>query len=314
MGTFSLNDHFATIFLDTGVDFSFISIEFLPLINEKPSVQILDYEIELANGLTIKTNKIVHGCRLELEYYTFTIDLIPFGNGSFDINEQRLKDIPIVRDFPGVFLEDLSRLPPSREVEFHIDLIPRAMLVAKSTYQLAHIEMKELSNQLKEFQDNGFIRPSSSPCGAPVLFVKKKELSFRMCIGYRELNKLTIKNHYPLPRIDDLFDKLEGSQYFSKIDLRSGYRQLKVRDVDITKTAFRTRYEHFEFTAMPFGLTNSPALFMDLMNCVFYFLGYVVNSEGIHVDPGKIEAVKNWKPPRTPTEIRSFLGLAGYYR
>ncbi|GJR29613.1 putative nucleotidyltransferase, ribonuclease H [Tanacetum coccineum] len=285
------------------------------------------------------------------------------------VNEPKLEDIPVVREFPGVFPEDLSGLPPSREVEFCIELIPGVVPVAKSPYRLAPTEMQELSNQLKELQEKGFIRPSSSPWGAPVLFVKKKDGSFRMCIDYRELNKLTVKNRYPLPRIDDLFDQLQGSRYFSKIDLRSGYHQLRVREEDIPKTAFRTRYGHYEFTVMPFGLTNSPAVFMDLMNrvcrpyldkfvivftddiliyskskeehevhlklilellekeklfgkfskCEFWlqevhFLGHVVNSEGIHVDPSKIEAVKNWMPQKTPTEIRSFLGLAGYYR
>ncbi|GJW80484.1 putative reverse transcriptase domain-containing protein, partial [Tanacetum coccineum] len=164
--------------------------------------------------------------------------------------------------------EDLSGLPPSREVEFCIDLIPGAVPVAKSPYRLAPTEMQELSNQLKELQEKGFIRPNSSPWGAPVLFVKKKDGSFRMCIDYRELNKLTVKNRYPLPRIDDLFDQLQGSRYFSKIDLRSGYHQLRVREEDIPKTAFRTRYEHFEFTVMPFSLTNAPAVFMDLINRV----------------------------------------------
>ncbi|GJT24009.1 retrotransposon protein, putative, ty3-gypsy subclass [Tanacetum coccineum] len=143
--------------------------------------------------------------------------------------------------------------------------------------------MEELSGQLKELQDKGFIRPSSSPWGAPILFVKKKDGSFRMCIDYRELNKLTIKNRYPLPRIDDLFDQLQGSQYLSKIDFRSGYHQLRVQEDDISKTAFRTRYGHFEFTIMPFGLTNAPTVFMDLMNQV-QFLGHVINGDGIHVD------------------------------
>ncbi|GJS47582.1 putative nucleotidyltransferase, ribonuclease H [Tanacetum coccineum] len=284
------------------------------------------------------------------------------------VNEPKLKDIPVVREFIGVFPEDLSGLPPSREVEFCIELIPGVVPVAKSPYRLAPTEMQELSNQLKELQEKCFIRPSSSPWGAPVLFVKKNDGSFRMCIDYRELNKLTVKNRYPLPRIDDLFDQLQGSRYFSKIYLRSGYHQLRVREEDIPKTAFRKRYRHFEFTVMPFGLTNAPAVFMDLMNrvcmpyldkffivfiddiliyskskeehkvhlklilellekeklfgkfskCKFWlqevhFLGHVVNSEGIHVDPSKIEAVKNWKPPKSPIEIRSFLGLTGYY-
>ncbi|GKE72615.1 putative reverse transcriptase domain-containing protein [Tanacetum coccineum] len=128
--------------------------------------------------------------------------------------------------------------------------------------------MLELSNQLKDLQEKCFIRPSHSPWGAPVLFVKKKDGAMRMCIDYRELNKLTVKNRYPLPRIYDLFDQLQGACCFSKIDLRSGYHQLRVREEDIPKTAFRTRYGHFEFIVMPFGLTNAPAIFMDLMNCV----------------------------------------------
>ncbi|GJT61750.1 putative reverse transcriptase domain-containing protein [Tanacetum coccineum] len=161
--------------------------------------------------------------------------------------EKRLEDVPIVQDFPEVFPEDLPGLPPTRQVEFQIDLVPGAAPVARAPYRLAPSEMKELSEQLKELSDKGFIRPSSSPWGAPVLFVKKKDGSFRMCIDYRELNKLTVKNRYPLPRIDDLFDQLQGSSVYSKIDLRSGYHQLRVREEDIPKTAFRTRYWTFEF-------------------------------------------------------------------
>nr|GEW26478.1 retrotransposon protein, putative, Ty3-gypsy subclass [Tanacetum cinerariifolium] len=237
--------------------------------------------------------------------------------------EKRLEDVPIVRDFSEVFPEDLP-------------------------------------DQLQELSDKGFIRPSSSPWGAPVLFVKKKDGSFRMCIDYRELNKLTVKNRYPLPRIDDLFDQLQGSSIYSKIDLRSGYHQLRVREANIPKTAFRTRYGHYEFQVMSFGLTNAPAIFMDLMNrvckpyldkfvivfiddiliyskneqehgehlklilellkkeklyakfskCEFWiprvhFLGHVIDSQGIHVDPAKIESVKDWASPKTPTEIRA---------
>ncbi|GJT05792.1 putative reverse transcriptase domain-containing protein [Tanacetum coccineum] len=183
-------------------------------------------------------------------------------------NEKRLEDVPTARDFPEVFPEDLPGLPPTRQVKFQIDLVPGAALVARAPYRLAPSEMEELSTQLQELSNKGFIRPSSSPWGSLVLFVKKKDGSFRMCIDYRELNKITVKNRYPLPRIDDLFDQLQGSSVYSKIDLRSSYHQLRVRDEDIPKTAFRTRYGHYEFQVMPFGLTIAPVVFMDLMNRV----------------------------------------------
>nr|GFA58567.1 putative reverse transcriptase domain-containing protein [Tanacetum cinerariifolium] len=173
--------------------------------------------------------------------------------------EKQVKDVPIVQDFPEVFPEDLPSLPPARPIEFQIDLIPGAAPVAGAPYRLAPSEMKELSEQLQELSNKGFIRPISSPWWASVLFVKKKDGSFKMCIDYRELNKLTMKNHYPLPRIDDLFDQLQGSSIYSKIDLRSGYHQLRVREQDIPKTAFRTRYGHYEFQVIPFGLMNAPA-------------------------------------------------------
>ncbi|GKF33517.1 putative reverse transcriptase domain-containing protein, partial [Tanacetum coccineum] len=172
---------------------------------------------------------------------------------------KRLEDVPIVRYFLEVFPEDLSGIPPARQVEFQIDLVPGAALVARAPYRLAPSKMKELAKQLQELSDKGFIRPSSSPWGAPVLFVKKKYRSFCMCIDYRELNKLTVKNRYPVPRIDDSFDQLQGSSVYSKINLRSGYHQLRVREEYIPKTAFRTRYRHYEFQVMPFGLTNAPA-------------------------------------------------------
>ncbi|GJX00705.1 putative reverse transcriptase domain-containing protein [Tanacetum coccineum] len=194
--------------------------------------------------------------------------------------------------------------------------------------------MKELSVQLQELLEKGFICPSSSPWGAPVLFVKKKDGSFRMCIDYRELNKLTVKNRYPLLRIEDLFDQLQGSSVYSKIDLRSGYHQLHIKEEDIPITAFRTRYGHFEFQVMPFGLTNAPVVFMDLMNrvCKPYLDKFIIvfiddiliyskdeeehgkhlkiilemlkkERFGVHVDPAKIEAIKSWAAPTTPTEL-----------
>ncbi|GKB57946.1 putative nucleotidyltransferase, ribonuclease H, partial [Tanacetum coccineum] len=313
---------FATVLLYPGADSSFISTEFVPLLNVKPS--------------------------------TLRPDLIPFGHGSFDVivemdwlsrhkseivchekvvriplaNEKKLDEFTIVRDFLEVFPEDLSGLPPQRQVEFRINLVPGATPIVNAPYRLAPSEMQELSEQLQELQDKGFIRPShTSWGGATVLFVKKKD------------------------------------------DIHSGYHQLRVHEANIQKMTFRMRYGHFEFTVIPFGLTNAPAGFMDLINrvckpyqdkfinvfiddiliyskskedyevhlkivlemlkkeklfskfskCEFWlqevhFLEHVVNSNDIHVDPSKIEAVKNWKAPETPSEIRSFLGLAGYYR
>ncbi|GJT40367.1 putative reverse transcriptase domain-containing protein [Tanacetum coccineum] len=317
-GTFLLNDHYASVLFDSGVERSFVSTELTPFIDIAPAALNTSYEIELADGKVVSTNTILRGCTLALFNHVFKIDLLPTRLGSFDVivgmdwllyhrdvivyyenivripllngeilevqgerpkkdprslsciktDEKKLDDIRIVRDFPKVFPDDLTGLPPVHEIEFRIDLIPGALPVVKSPYRLAPSEMLELSNQLKELQEKGFIRPSHSPWGAPVLFVKKKDGALRMCIDYRESNKLTIKNRYPLPRIDDLFDQLQGACCFSKIDLRSGYHQLRVQEEDIPKTAFRTRYGHFEFTIMPFGLTNAPAIFMDLMNRV----------------------------------------------
>jgi len=175
----------------------------------------------------------------------------------------------VVNEFSDVFSEDLPGLPPKREVEFGIDVIPGTQPISIPPYRMAPAELRELKEQLKDLLEKGFIRPSMSPWGAPVLFVRKKDGSLRMCIDYRQLNKVTIKNKYPLPRIDDLFDQLQGAKCFSKIDLRSGYHQVRVKEKDIPKTAFRTRYGHYEFLVMSFGLTNAPAAFMDLMNRVF---------------------------------------------
>ncbi|GKB98389.1 putative nucleotidyltransferase, ribonuclease H [Tanacetum coccineum] len=161
-------------------------------------------------------------------------------------------------------------LPPEREVEFTIEVIPGAQSISKAPYRMAPVELKELKDQLQEILERGFIRPSVSPWGAPILFVKKKDGSMRLCIDYRELNRIIVRNKYPLPRIDDLFDQLQGAKFFSKIDLRSGYHQLRVKEQDISKTAFHTRYGHYEFLVMPFGLTNASAVFMDLMNRVFH--------------------------------------------
>ncbi|GJT55707.1 putative reverse transcriptase domain-containing protein [Tanacetum coccineum] len=367
-GTFTLNDHYATTLFNSGADYSFVSTNFIPLLGIEPSDLGFNYETEIASEQLVEIDKVIRGCKLEIEGHMFDINLIPFGSGSFDVIigmdwlsnhkaeifcHKKVVRIPIQDD---KVLRVIGERPEEKM---------KYLMSAKAKEQ-----KKEEIVVVRDFpEDKGFIRPSSSPWGVLVLFVKKKDSSFRMCIDYRELNKLTFKNRYPLPMIDDMFDQLQGSQYFSKINPRSGYHQLRVHEDDIPKTVFRTRYGHIEFTIMPFGLTNAPAIFMDLMNRVcrpyldkfvivfiddiliysktreehevhlglvlellkeeklyakfskyefwlreVQFLGHVINGDGIHVDPSKIEAVKNWETPRTPSEVRSFLGLAGYYR
>ena len=260
-------------------------------------------------------------------------------------------------------------MPPQREIEFAIDVVPGATSASITLYKMALVELKELKLRLQELLEKGFIRPSVSPWGAPVLFVKKKDGTLRLCVDYRQLNKITVKNKYPLPKIDNLFDQLKGASVFSKIDLRFTYLQLRIMDVDVHKTVFRTWHGHYEFLVMSFGLTNLPATFMDLKNRVFRsyvdqfvmvfiddilvyskdrkdhdthlrvvletlrkeqlyaklrkcefwlrevsFLGHIVSEEGIRADPNKIEVIIEWKPPRNVMKVRSFLGLAGYYR
>jgi len=278
-------------------------------------------------------------------------------------------DIPIVNEYLDVFPSDITSLPPEREVEFSIDLIPGAEPVSIEPYRMSPLELKELKSQLEELIQKHFIRPSVSPWGTPVLLVKKKDDNMRLCIDYRQLNKVTIKNKYPLPRIDDRLDQLKGASVFSKIDLRSGYHQIRIKSSDVSKTAFRTRYGHYEFLVMPFGVTNALAVFMDYMNRIFQpyldqfviifiddiliyskspqehaqhlrivltilhekqlfakfskcefwlsnvkFLRHVISQGGVVVDHSKVEAVQNWTRPRNVSEVRSFLGLAGYYR
>ncbi|GKB38600.1 hypothetical protein Tco_0883542 [Tanacetum coccineum] len=358
--TILVNSIPARVLYDSGAIVSFVSFEFSKNLSTPPSKLPFPLEVKIAGNEIVVVSKVYRDVEIEIEDSVFRIDLIPIILGALDIvigmdwldrkylsrgcqaymahvidtnfEKKNAKDVPVVNKFLDVFPKDLSGIPPERQVEFRIDLIP-------------------------------------SPWGAPILFVKKKDGSMRMCRDYRELNKVTVKNVYPLPRIDDLFDQLQGARWFSKIDLHSGYHQLKVREEDIPKTAFRTRYRHYEFVVMPFGLTNAPAIFMDLMNrvcrpmldksvivfiddilvyskdkkeheahlrevletlikerlyakftkCEFWlqeiqYLGHEVNFEGIKVDPAKIKAVMNWQTPKDVGEIRSFLGLAGYYR
>ncbi|GJY32771.1 putative reverse transcriptase domain-containing protein [Tanacetum coccineum] len=329
-GTFLLNNRYVSVLFDSGSDRSFMDTRFSSMLNIEPVKISASYEVELADGRVVSTNTVLKDCTLNLVNHLFEIDLMPIELGTFDViirmdwlvkhdvvivcgekvvripygnktltdviflahvtekkpKEKQLEDVPVIHDFLEVFPADLPGLPPLRQVEFQIDLIQGAAPVACAPYRLAPFEMRELSVQLQELLEKGFILPSSSSWGALVLFVKKKDGSFGMCIDYRELNKLTVKNRYSLSRIDDLFDQLQGSSVYSKIDLRSGYHQLCIKEDDIPITAFRTRYGHFEFQVMPFGLTNAPA----------------------------IESIKKWAAPTTPTEVRQFLGLAGYYR
>ncbi|GJS96585.1 putative reverse transcriptase domain-containing protein [Tanacetum coccineum] len=307
-GTFLLNNRYTSILFDTGADRSFISTAFSSLINITPTPLEISYDVELADGKIVGVDTIIRGCTLNFLNHPFNIGLMPVELGSFDIiigMDWLKKYHPVIVYFPEVFPEDLPGLPPARPVEFQIDLIPGAAPVARAPYRLALSEMKELSKQLQELSDKGFIRLSSSRWGAPVLFVKKKDGSFRMCIDYRELNKLTVKNRYPLLRIDDLFDQLQGSIIYSKIDLRSGYHQL------------RDKKEHAEHLKAILELLKKEKLYAKFSKCEFWiskvqFLGHVIDSRGIHVDPAKIESIKDWASPKTPMEIRQFLGLAGY--
>ena len=210
-------------------------------------------------------------------------------------DEERLDlDLPrVVCEYVDVFLDELPGLPPQRVVDFGIELHPGTSPISMTPHKMALVELQELRVQLQELLNKGFIRPSISPWGAPVLFAKKKDKTLRLCIDYRQLNRVTIKNRHPLPRIDDLFDQLRGARVYSKIDLRTGYHQLRVRETDIPKTTFRTRYGHFEFTVMPFGLTNVPAAFMDLMHRIFqpYLDQFIV----VFVDEILIYSQSEWE-------------------
>jgi hypothetical protein len=278
-------------------------------------------------------------------------------------------DVRTISEFLDVFPEELPGMPPDHEIEFVIELVPGTAPIFKRPYRMVANQLAELKEQLQELLDKGYIHPSASPWGAPIIFVPKKDGTQRMCVDYRSLNEVTIKNKYPLPRIDDLFDQLKRACVFSKIDLRSGYHQLKIRATDIPKTVFITRYGLYEYTVMSFGLTNAPAYFMYLMSKVFMeyldkfvvvfidnilifskneeeydehfrlvlqklrenqlyaklskcefwlkevsFLGQIISEGGISMDPSKVKSVLSWNTPHNVSDIRSFLGLAGYYR
>ncbi|XP_060967115.1 uncharacterized protein LOC133035345 [Cannabis sativa] len=382
-GMVLISHSWAHVLFDTGASHSFISLMFASMLGL--SWETFSPALHLSVPMGGHGEAIVDCSRNRVTLLTPSGDFIVYranmtarnlecyGNlFAVDDESRNLDEFPwisVVSGFPDVFLEDLPGLPLDREIEFCIDLIPGAQPVSIAPYRMAPAELVEFKKQLGELMDKGYIRHSTSPWGALVLFAKKADGTFRLCVDYRKLNQMKIKNKYPLPRIDELFDQLGGSKFFSKIDLRLGYHQLRIREEDIPKTAFRTRYGHFEFLVMPFGLTNAPAAFMDLMNRVFRpfldkfvvvfiddilvysktredhaehlttvlqtlrdhqlyakkekcefwmtsvkFLGHVISQDGITVDPAKIDSILQWERPKNVTEVRSFLGLVGYYR
>ncbi|GJS28024.1 putative reverse transcriptase domain-containing protein [Tanacetum coccineum] len=298
-GTFTLNNHYATTLFDSGADYSFVSTTFIPLLGIEPNDLGFIYEIEIASRKLVEIDKVIKGCNIEIEGHVFDINLIPFGSGSFDV---------IIR------MDWLSN--HKAEIICHEKVVRIPQLDGKVLRVLRERPEEKMRHLVS----------------ANAKEQKQEELV--VARDFPELNKLTIKNRYLLPRIDDLFDQLQGSQHFFKIDLKSGYHQLRVHEGDNPKTAFRTRYGHFEFIVTPFGLTNAPAtreenevhlglvlellkeekLYAKFSKCEFWlrevqFLGHVINVDGIYVDPSKIEVVKIWEAPRTPSEVCSFLGL-----
>ncbi|GJT34865.1 putative reverse transcriptase domain-containing protein [Tanacetum coccineum] len=263
--TFLLNNRYASVLFDSGFDRSFVDTRFSSMLNIEPVKISASYKVELVDGRVVSTNTILKGCTLNLVNHLFEIDLMPIEIGTFDIIIGM--DCLVKRNAFIIYGEKVVCIPyGNKTLIVESDKVPGVAPVARAPYRLAPSEMRQLSVQLQELLEKGFIHLSSPPWGAPALFVKRKDKSFRMCIDYRELNKLTVKNRYPLPRIGNLFDQLQGSSMYSKIDPRSGYHQLRIKEKDIPINEFRTRYGHFEFQMMPFRLTNAPVVFMDLMN------------------------------------------------
>nr|GEY15001.1 putative reverse transcriptase domain-containing protein [Tanacetum cinerariifolium] len=344
-GTFLLDNRYAFILFDSGSDRSFVDTRFMSHVFkiDLMPIELGTFDIIIGMDWLVKYDAVIV-CGERVVQYGNKMLIVESDEAHVMENkskEKRIEDVLVIRDFLEVFPKELPGLPPPRQVEFQIDLVLGVARVARALYRLAPYEMKELS----------------------------KDGSFRMCINYCEFNKLTVKNQYPLSRTDYLFDQLQGSSIYSKIDLLSGYHQLRIKEEDILITVFRTRYSHFDFQVMPFGLTNVPAVFMNLMNrickpylgkfvivfiddilvyskdeeeyekhlkiisellkkdrfyakfskCDFWldsvqFLGHVIDRSGVYVDLAKVEAIKSWAAPTMSTEVRQFLGLAGYYR
>ncbi|XP_016730709.2 uncharacterized protein [Gossypium hirsutum] len=219
-------------------------------------------------------------------------------------------------DFQDVFLEETpSGLPPLCGIEHEIDFVPGAVIPNRPAYRANPEETKELQRQVNELMEKGYIRESLSPCAIPVLLVPKKDETWRMCVDCRAVNKITIKYRHPIPRLDDMLDELSGAKVFSKIDLKSGYHQIRMQEGDEWKTAFKTKYGLYEWLVMPFGLNNAPSTFMRLMNHVLRpFIGFVVSADGLEVDQEKIKAIRDWPRPTSVTQVQSFHGLASFYR
>nr|GEX00778.1 hypothetical protein [Tanacetum cinerariifolium] len=357
-GMFLLNNHYAFVSFDSGADRSFVSSTFSTLLDIFLDTLDVSYAVELVDMRVSKTNTMLRGCTLGLLGHPLNVDLMSVEHGNFNVIigmdwlanhhavivcDEKIMRIPygyevlIVQGDRGekgeksklsiisctktrkyIEREDLPRLPPTRQVEFQINLVPGTAPMARALYRLAPSKLLELSTQQQELYDKGFIRLSSSPWGAPVLFVKKKDESFWMCIDYRKLNKLTVKNRYPLLRISDLFNQLKGSRVYSKIDLRSGYHQLIVWKPYLDKFIIvfideiliysKSEEEHAEHIMLILELLKKEELYAKFSKCDFLlsklqFLGHVIDSEGIHVDPAKIESIKDRASPKTPTEI-----------
>ncbi|TYJ98787.1 putative Gag-pol protein [Cucumis melo var. makuwa] len=370
------------VLFDPGATHSFVSIIFLTKLNRMLEPLFEGLAIYTLVGDVLLVNEVLCNCEVLVEGISLLVDLLPLELQRLDVilgmnflfahyasMDCHRKEVVLRKPgFAEVVFRGMRKVVSRSLISVlkaekllrkgcttflsHIIVVQREKLKPEKVhvvkefldapYIMAPSELKELKIQLQELVDKGYIRPSVSPWGAPVLFVKNKDGTLRLCIDYRQLNKVIIRNKYPLPRIDHLFDQLRGAALFSKIDLRSGYHQFKVRESDIAKIAFRTRYGHYEFRVMPFGLTNAPTVFMDLMNRIFHqyldqfvivfiddILVYSVDREsheehmrivlqtlpkGVNVDPQKVEAVVNWERPTSATEVRSFLGLAGYYR
>jgi hypothetical protein len=294
-GTFSINHQPVIILFDSGATHSFISskcgtkvgLDFYPTngayMITTPGGKISSNQIyrkvpiQLGSNL-IKTDLLLldlEGMDVEIDSFEHdtTILYLPQrecnNSCAYAVEGIKLKDIPIVFEYPDVFPDDLPGMPPDRDIEFIIELQPGTAPISKRPYRMPPNELAELKIQLQDLLDKGYIHPSASPWGCPALFVKKKDNSLRLCVDYHPLNAVTIKNKYPLPHIDILFDQLAGAKVFSKIDLRSGYHQIKIRSSDIPKKPFSTRYGLYKYLVMSFGLTNAPAYFMYLMNYVF---------------------------------------------